>query len=138
MLKHMNAVKLGDVVKGRARAGGDEATILVDRLTNFMEGDPNIYSVSGRIISDGGRLARKRAVVVHSLPWVVLEGYELAAGKSLTGLMRELSPQEEVFVPIASAHPNVVRSSAGRLSTDLARKYRVNRTDDGCRVTRLE
>lgn len=136
------AVNLTDRI--RSMSQGDVIEIIDHpiqsvRVTAARVGASYTRSFSVTATSIGCKVAR-----MDGVPSGQIKDFELAPKgaprnpDSLASMLRDMEIGSAMEFGSDEFKQSAVRQSAYAIGSDLARKYRVNRTDDGCRVTRLE
>lgn len=131
---------IGKIVEGIGHASKERVQILV----TSDEGN----RVSGFIMGSTGRPTNKREKILsrgftdhstgidHPGGWMVLMDSLPPKPPSLTSTLRDMDAGDTINLAKDAANINVVRNIAGRLNVDMDRNYTVNRTPEGCTITR--
>lgn len=134
--------KIGDIVTGYGKREKDMVHILVETVC------PAGTHVSGKLIVNG-RASRKYETIESTASWDVMQqGYrpagwqpsdvKLKVSESMSGKIKSMTVGEIIDVPKDQMGIDTCRSVAARIAVNEGRAYTVNRTENGCKITRKE
>lgn len=134
--------KIGDTVTGFGEKSKKMIHIIIDGI-----GISDSY-VTGLVIANN-RLTRKRDFIKPDAKWDVLKQEHRPAGWqpsdahlnikiSLSGRIRDMDVGDMIEVKEADHKVDTCRNITARIAINEARAYTVNRTENGCTITRKE
>ena len=161
----MEGVKVGDVVKGFGTRKKAACVLYVDKL-NMYPYDAGIASVSGRIIGPDRRVSLKEETIlkaprmnevkiniaepeekifdtiggakpVQPGGWEIIHDFQIEGPTvTLTSRIRALDVGESIEVLKEENSRASCRATASLLQDTTGRSFKVNKTPDGCKITR--
>lgn len=134
--------RVGDIVTGR----GTKAKAQIDLLVTDI--GPSFSFVSGRVIKRG-RLTNRLDTIGTKPFYDIFTGQEVPGGwkpsdesikikESLSEKIRSMNVGDVHEICKTERNINTCRSIAARIAIDEGRVYSVNRTENGCTITRKE
>lgn len=132
--------KIGDIVTGRGRKSKKQVHIVVDNI-----GYDDAF-VAGRIISRGRLTSRRETITTKPMIDIFTET-EIPGGwqpsdakitfkKSLSSTIADMEVGDQISVDKQQHKVTTCRNIAARIAVDEGRVYTVNRTPEGCMITR--
>lgn len=132
--------EIGDIVKGVGDKSGTIVDIVVDKIgyaKNF---------VSGRVIM-AGRLTNRRDTITMSARYDVFTSTEIqnkwepsdaaiTFKQSLSGSIKKMEVDDVIDITKQEFKVDTCRNVAARIAVNEGRRYTVNRTPEGCTITR--
>lgn len=158
----MHKVSVGDIVEGFGWRRNKQTIMKVTKL-NYTQIDEGILdSITGRVISRHGRLTTVEetigAIDLINTPkgsntpgiyvprivkkvggWRILEDFEIKTeAVPLSARIRELEEGASLKIERKDHTVNTCRCTASLIGDETGNKYRVNKTQYGCKITRVE
>lgn len=132
--------EIGDIVKGFGSKSKSMTDILVDRIS------PVENFVSGRVIM-AGRLTNRRDTIMMKARYDVLTSTHIQNNwepsdaaitfrQSLSASIKKMEVEDVIDIEKQDFNIDTCRSIAARIAVNEGRRYTVNRTPEGCTITR--
>ena len=131
---------IGDIVTGRGSKSKSNVDIVVDNV-----GYDDTF-VSGRVIIKG-RLTNRRETITTKPMFDIFTNREIPGGwrpsdttvtleKSLSAMIKDMDVDDILNIDKQAHVIDTCRSIAARIAVNQGRVYTVNRTPEGCTITR--
>lgn len=158
----MHAVKVDDIVEGFGWRRNKPTIMKVTKLNYTQIEEGMLDSISGRVISRHGRLTnveeRIGAIDLIATPqgsntpgiyvpalvkkvggWKILDDFEIKTeAEPLSARIRDLEEGASLKIERKDHTINTCRCTASLIGDETGNKYRVNKTQYGCKITRVE
>lgn len=132
--------RIGDTVTGRGRKSKKQVHIVVDKI-----GYDDAF-VTGRVITRG-RLTSRRETITTKPLFDIFTETEIPGGwtpsdavitftKSFSSTLADMEVGDQISVDRQQHKVTTCRNIAARIAVDEGRVYTVNRTPEGCTITR--
>lgn len=158
----MESVKIGDVVEGFGWRRNKVTMIKVTKIRYANIDDGMLASVTGRVVNRKGRLTHVEdtisakdllhrpegsgeagtfipSIVKKPGGWKILHDFEIKSeAEPLSARIRNMGIGEVLEVKRGSHTINTCRCTASLIGDETDRRYSVNKTPYGCKITRVE